>query len=688
MITNLENTAVQLSATKKDFYQIWNEILELAGKISERWDPTSTNESDPGVVLLKVLTAVADKLNYTIDANTLEAFMPSAAQEESMRKLTEMLGYSMKYYQSATTEAKISYITADHEAIGPDQNVVIDRFTNLKDRDDSINYVTLDRVELNSENTTKTVRCMEGELVECETDDDNIVSMLQLDDNNRYFLPETQIAENGIFISNIADNAESEDWDKVDNLNTQNIKTRCYKFGFDSREGLPYVQFPDDIANIIEDGLKIRYVRTNGVNGNISVNTLVRMEAPKSWGNVTSNADTNEKNTSDYYNADNYSVVNLTAANNGRNKESLNDAYNNYKKTIGTFDTLVTCRDYMNKIYQMTFSDTDTTNLVSNIIVSDIRDDVNKAYTLCTFNEHGIAYEHMARELNTGAATSIRQSEFEALTNDDKKEYFENNALLAVKDGDNVLFYAKCVCVKNGTETVYDTIKVAATPISHFDLVFYPFRNVYGLNTKTEYVKSFQYDDSNITEIKQGIEANKTMSHNIVAPEADDLACVKNYLKLNAKITTTKKVNSIEQAGILGNVYSSIYANFNMRKIDFGEEIPYDSILTTIENADPRIKNVSLEEPTIITKYCAVNGNEYLTSQNYAENSDFGKAGDRYYNKLTLNNVLAGRIPLFKYDENFKAEYTEVAYPDKPGGTERYDLIYPGKAATDPNAKI
>lgn len=282
MITNLENTAVQLSATKKDFYQIWNEILELAGKISERWDPTSTNESDPGVVLLKVLTAVADKLNYTIDANTLEAFMPSAAQEESMRKLTEMLGYSMKYYQSATTEAKISYITADHEAIGPDQNVVIDRFTNLKDRDDSINYVTLDRVELNSENTTKTVRCMEGELVECETDDDNIVSMLQLDDNNRYFLPETQIAENGIFISNIADNAESEDWDKVDNLNTQNIKTRCYKFGFDSREGLPYVQFPDDIANIIEDGLKIRYVRTNGVNGNISVNTLVRMEAPKS----------------------------------------------------------------------------------------------------------------------------------------------------------------------------------------------------------------------------------------------------------------------------------------------------------------------------------------------------------------------------------------------------------------------
>ena len=105
--------------------------MDIAGKISERWDPSSTNESDPGIVLLKVLTAVADKLNYNIDANTLEAFMPSAAQEESMRKLTEMLGYDMKYYQSATTEVKITYNNNSEEPIG--RTLTIDKFTNLKD---------------------------------------------------------------------------------------------------------------------------------------------------------------------------------------------------------------------------------------------------------------------------------------------------------------------------------------------------------------------------------------------------------------------------------------------------------------------------------------------------------------------------------------------------------------------------
>ncbi len=71
MITQSDINAVNLSATKKDYYQIWNELLEVAKKLSERWDPTSTNESDPGIVLLKVLTAIADKILYNVDKNIL-----------------------------------------------------------------------------------------------------------------------------------------------------------------------------------------------------------------------------------------------------------------------------------------------------------------------------------------------------------------------------------------------------------------------------------------------------------------------------------------------------------------------------------------------------------------------------------------------------------------------------------------
>jgi hypothetical protein len=58
--------------------------------------------------------------------------------------------------------------------------------------------------------------------------------------------------------------------------------SKVFKFGFDSQEELPYVQFPEDISTIIEDGLRIKYIRTSGADGNISMNTLAKLTAPAS----------------------------------------------------------------------------------------------------------------------------------------------------------------------------------------------------------------------------------------------------------------------------------------------------------------------------------------------------------------------------------------------------------------------
>ena len=664
MITNQEINAVKLSATKKDFYQIWNELLDTAGKLSERWDPASTNESDPGIVLLKVLTAVADKLNYSIDTNILEAFMPTAAQEESMRKLTEMLGYSMKYYRSATTDVTISYAKTESAPLtGP---VHIDRFTNIKDADDTVNYVTLKAIDLFNDNATKSVPCIEGELVTCETDNDNIISISLLDDNNRYYLPETQIAENGIFVTNVNDNLnspqESDEWEKVDNLNAKGLGEdgKYYKFGFDSKEGLPYIQFPDNISSLIEDGLRIKYIRTHGASGNVSVRTLSKMETPSSWDTTSEDA---------AYNVDNYNIYNSAAAKNGADKESLNDAYSNYKKTIGTFDTLVTCRDYINKIYQMTSDDNSNVNLVSNVIVSDIRDDINKAVTLCTFGDYGIEYVNQARSfdyLNSVGA----ESTFESLPEDKDIQGYAIGRI--IKIGPNAKGYYEYYQCEYDTATSKKTLtKINTEKLSHFDLVLYPFKNVYGLNNQKEYVNSFKYTDENLLDIKAGLEESKTISHRFVTPEDFDLACIKNYYKLNAKIITTRKVNYTEQTAILKNIYAALYKNFNLRKVDFGEEIDYDEILSVIKAADARIKTVTMEEPTLVTKYCTASGNEYGTSDDTVRN-DETSAGNAYYNRLVLNNVLAGRIPLFNYSEDFKPEYTEKQYP----GNE-YDIVYP-----------
>jgi len=607
MITKNDLSAVKLSPTKKDYYQVWNELLETAKKLSERWDPTSTNESDPGIILLKVLTAVADKLNYNIDKNILEAFMPSAAQEESMRKLCDMMGYNIKYYQSATTDVTFSYLSSSDMPELPSTGLVIPQFTAVTNSDQDIHFVTLEPITLSPDNTSLSVTCMEGQLVQCETDEDNIISMAQIDDKMRYYLPEIQIAENGIFIYNISDGALSSRWAKVENLNTQKSGTLSYKFGFDSKLSRPYVQFPEDLAQIIEDGLLIYYLRTSGVNGNVSARTLTTFEAP-----------TTDAWTDGEYSVSQFNVNNASAAVNGTNVETITQAYDNFKKTVGTFDTLVTCRDYMNKIYQLT---TDAGRpLVSNCIVSDIRDDINKAQVLCSFNDYGICYLEQA--------------------------------------------------IKNET-TSKDLIE-------HFDLILYPFTTVYGLNNYKEFVDSFKYTSEPVNEIKADLQKLKTISHIFKVPEKSDVVCIKVYLKLNTQITTTYKVNVAEEAIILANIKEAIYKDFNMRKLDFGEEIPIEKISECIENADSRIKNINTLDLGLYYRFVTADGIEHRLGETEG-------TGNVIYNKLALRNILAGRIQLFNYNTDFKYDFSEASYPSsgidpETGGSVTVITNYPTNA--------
>ena len=606
MITNRELAEVSLSPTKKDYYQMWNEIIDFASKISDRWSPNATNESDPGIVLLKALVAIADKLNYNIDKNTLEAFMPSATQEESMRKLTEMMGYSMKYYQSATCKVTIKFNDTNEKKLKNIGGIYFPKFVNIKNEEEDVNYVTLEDFTLQPSEPVRNILAIEGALVECETNNDNIISVAYLDDNHRYFMPEANVAENGIFIFNVSDTAESDSWKQVDNLNTQLPGTKCFKFGYSSAEMKPYVQFPEDISQLIGDGLRIKYIRTNGLYGNVDAEVLCKLEPAPLWS-------TSEDENISGLTSDDFKVTNSAAAKNGADPESLNAAYNNYKKIVGTFDTLVTCRDYMNKIYNLQVSEHDTTPMVSNIIVSDIRDDINRAVTLCSFNEYGICYTDLSREK----------------TIDD-----------------------------HGTEK---TVK----EIEHFDLMLYPFKTIYGLNTKDEYVNSFRYNSEFLPSIKSDLEECKTISHNFVAPDDDtdgsEIACIKNYIRLKAKVHTTRKVTTTEEVEILRAIYTAIYKNFNNRQLDFGEEIPEELIKKTIAEADTRIKEVTIETPVIYTKIATVDGTEYGLADRVAGTLS---EGDRNYNKLALRNILAGRIAAFNYDEDFKVGYDETKYPE------------------------
>lgn len=585
MINKTDLEVSNLSYVNKDFTKVYAEILDLANKLSSKWQPSSSNESDPGVVLLKFLAFAVDKLNYNVDKATLENKMPSATQESSMRDLCESNGYNPKYYRAATTNVSVMY-SGDIEG---NKTFTLPAFeTEFEDAESSIIYTLIKPITVYAKNIEVSGLAIQGKKKDLTSisGTDTVIKLADLNDNNRIYIPDIQVAENGIYI--LALDNTTLPWTKVDNLNVIEPGKQVYKFGFDSAMGLPYIEFPKDIAALIGSGLKISYIVTDGAEGNISARYLA--QRVNSAAILYDNTDEQVILEDDEGNKL-LGVSNAAASINGANPETINEAFNSFKKVVGTFETLVTCKDYANAIYNILTED--DTALVSNVQVGDRRNDINYANNVVTYNEYGLT-----RESNI------------------------------VRD------------------------------ITPFDLCLYPLKPIkYTYNIKT-YKESFT-PLATTEEVEESIKDLKLASHNYKQLENDDIYAYKNYYKLIAKITTNYKVNTFEQAEIKLNIYDALYRNFNARKLDYGCEIPYESILAVIENADTRIKNVSLDEPDIYTKVLLKSGEEkLLIDPTSVANCD-------YYLDLLAKNIVSGKISLFEYDNNFSFDFGQSVSANK-----------------------
>ena len=93
MAQDIVNENQKISYTNLDFSAIYTETLDLIKKLTYRWDPSISDESDPGVILVKLSALLADKMNYNIDKNILETFPLSVTQDGNARQLYDQLGY-------------------------------------------------------------------------------------------------------------------------------------------------------------------------------------------------------------------------------------------------------------------------------------------------------------------------------------------------------------------------------------------------------------------------------------------------------------------------------------------------------------------------------------------------------------------------------------------------------------------
>ena len=90
-----------LKYTSRDYDSIKTDLIESISALSDTW--TSRDDGDPGIVLIKLMSALGDMLSFNMDKQALEYYAPTVTQRKNAAKLFELIGYRMHWYRAAET---------------------------------------------------------------------------------------------------------------------------------------------------------------------------------------------------------------------------------------------------------------------------------------------------------------------------------------------------------------------------------------------------------------------------------------------------------------------------------------------------------------------------------------------------------------------------------------------------------
>lgn len=646
------NPLSNMSYTNKDFNSIYKELLDLVKTLTYKWDPSVSNESDPGNILLKLDAIIGDKNNYNIDKNILENFPETLTQDISARSLYKQLAYRMPWYQSATTDVTFKWLGKDNNDLSDFTSVVkIDKFQLLTDANSEFVYTTLDDVVLTKAHKSQSVRVIEGVINTLNLNGQQVIELNNLDHYNRLYFNETSVAENGIFIYNV-NGSENDYWQMVDNLQVEPLGNKYFEFGIDSRRNLCYVEFPSDINTLIGNGLIVKYIVTSGSQGNIISKTLDRFYEDVSV-QVNGNDTVLDRNL--------IYISNPSGTTNGSDPEDLRTAYNKYRQTAGTFHTLVTLRDYINAVYN--------SGLVSNVKVCDRLNDVQSTYEIVPDSTYG--NDVITQLANSGHRGYIGYAKtgtiYDNKPDSDTAQFFAYN---------NGQMQTVTLTDDNWRDT-YTLVTQDMNDLEAFDLKLYLLHSPGQVKTLNEYQSTFNmepYNSSTFNNVISYIDEQRCVQHDFT-PILPNLPCLfKNSYPLDIKIIPHYKLGEEQVNELKVNINKALFSNLNSYYTQFGEEPSYDKIYDIIFSADDRIKALILDD-FIYTTFATYWDDK---SQEFKDIpvSDFNSDNIRVFDTKTVMDANLSYLRTTLGETLYKNLYLVVKKLEEEGKATRYNVIY------------
>jgi len=248
-----------LPYTTKDYESLRREVVARIPQLTDRW--TDFNPTDPGMVLLELFCGVADMLFYYLDAQTAEAFLPTARQRQNLINLCKLIGYRLDGPVAASTELRFSLPAA----LESDISIPAHAVCRARLSDGAIvEFETTESLVIPHGAVTATVAARQGKR-KSESFKARDVK------NQRIRLAGKNIAH-GIIGVTVA----GETWTEVPHFVESAADARHYRTETDA-QGVTTVLFGDGINGVVPmsgASVVVDYLETLGAAGNLGVNTV------------------------------------------------------------------------------------------------------------------------------------------------------------------------------------------------------------------------------------------------------------------------------------------------------------------------------------------------------------------------------------------------------------------------------
>lgn len=363
------NDLSSLSLTSRDYTAIYTELLNAIPSLTEAWD--TVEDTDPGVVLIKLMSMLGDMLSYNHDKSILELYPSTVTQRKNAMQIYKLMGYKMRWYRSAEVKAVFSY-----SGNVSDSNIIIPAYSSIITEDGTVEYTNLQEIVVPPTGVnTEEVTLIQGvpktpmrvNQFPINLDDTKIwhdVYGYNVQDtmiiNNRIYLNSKNVDEKHIVL---IDNSAGQDvWTIVDDIDKMTSDGKYFQLMLDEEDN-PYIELVSYWNSMGITKFKLFYILSDGINGVVSYNTLNKVKSGVYVRNRLLST-INAVNSTDVLITNSQSTL-------GYDPETPADAKKEVAKYINTYDTLVTVEDFRKAVSNIT----GVLNCYVTDLVTDKRDD-------------------------------------------------------------------------------------------------------------------------------------------------------------------------------------------------------------------------------------------------------------------------------------------------------------------------